>query len=117
MHYREGEEAVWHDHWPSDFSGSYYVDVEEDSSPIVFDGGIEIQPTNGIMMIFPSTLRHKVPPTKKERIVIGFNIDKEARPTDLPDETAGIINMLPSLLMANQLTASSGVLPSASHSL
>tara|TARA_R100000458_G_scaffold58812_1_gene67697 strand:- start:7607 stop:8188 length:582 start_codon:yes stop_codon:yes gene_type:complete len=98
MHYREGEEAVWHDHWPSDFSGTYYVDVDEDSSPIVFEGGIEVKPQNGMMLIFPSTLKHKVPSTEKERIAIGFNLDKEARPPDLPDEIAAIISSIPQML-------------------
>ena len=101
MHYREGEEAIWHDHWPSDFSGTYYIDVDEDSSPIVFEGGIEVKPKNGMIIIFPSTLKHKVPPTKKERIAIGFNLDKEARPPDLPDEIASIIKEIPQMLLTN----------------
>ena len=37
MMYEEGEHTIRHSHFPSDFSCCYYVDVDTESSPIIFD--------------------------------------------------------------------------------
>ena len=74
MEYEKGNYAVRHNHWPSTLSAVYYIDVEENSSPIIFDNDIKIQPKNGMLLIFPSVTKHEVPPTNGKRTVASCNM-------------------------------------------
>tara|TARA_R100000152_G_C6687884_1_gene120222 strand:- start:70 stop:669 length:600 start_codon:yes stop_codon:yes gene_type:complete len=87
MMYEEGEWTKRHSHFPSDFAICYYVDVEPDSSPTIFENPIKdgvhdnnqqlvLQPENGMLAIWPSLLYHAVPPTKGRRMCISMNIEK-----------------------------------------
>ena len=51
-----------------------YIDVEENSSPIIFENNFVIKPKNGMLLLFPSIVNHEVPPTKGKRIVASINI-------------------------------------------
>ena len=72
VQYIKGNFAHEHDHFPSILSCAYFVDVEEDSSPLIIEG-MEIKPENGMLVIFPSLLRHSVPETHGQRTVISMN--------------------------------------------
>ena len=88
MMYEEGEHTIRHSHFPSDFSAVYYVDVEPNCAPILFEvpqndgindkgGNLTLQPQNGMLAIWPSILHHEVPPTKGRRMCLSMNIDKK----------------------------------------
>ena len=88
MMYEEGEHTIRHSHFPSDFSACYYVDVEPNCAPILFevpqDDGINdksetftLQPQNGMLAIWPAIMHHEVPPTKGRRMCVSMNIDKK----------------------------------------
>ena len=75
MMYEDGESTQRHSHLPFDYSSCYYVDVEPDSAPIIFEKDLlTIQPENGMLLIWPSILEHEVPPTKGKRMGISMNI-------------------------------------------
>ena len=74
MEYEKGNHTVKHNHWPATLSGVYYIDVEENSSPIIFENNFVIKPKNGMLLLFPSIVNHEVPPTKGKRIVASFNL-------------------------------------------
>ena len=75
--YGKGNFTREHKHWPSTWVFSYYVNVGENSPPILI-GNEEhpIKPEDGLFVIFPGDLRHSVPKQEeeKERIVIAGNI-------------------------------------------
>ena len=88
MMYEDGETTKRHAHFPCVFSACYYIDVEPDCAPIIFESiqndgvndhnlPLEIQPENGMLLIWPSILEHEVPPTKGKRMCISLNIDKK----------------------------------------
>ena len=74
MEYEKGNHAVKHNHWPATLSGVYYIDVEENSSPIIFENNFVIKPKNGMLLLFPSIVNHEVPPSKGKRIVASINL-------------------------------------------
>jgi len=87
MMYEETEWTKRHSHFPSDFAVCYYVDVEPDSSPVIFENVVKdsvnddnkpliLQPQNGMLAIWPAILHHAVPPTKGRRMCISMNIEK-----------------------------------------
>ena len=77
MMYEEGDFAIKHHHFPTSvFSCCYYIDVEDDCSPIIFEDEISITPENGLLLVWPSFLFHEIPPTKGRRMCISMNIDK-----------------------------------------
>tara|TARA_R100001443_G_scaffold15110_2_gene25020 strand:- start:247 stop:969 length:723 start_codon:yes stop_codon:yes gene_type:complete len=88
MMYEEGEHTIRHSHFPADFSAVYYVDVEPNCAPVLFevpqnDGvndrneAFTLQPKNGMLAVWPSMLHHEVPPTKGKRMCVSMNIDKK----------------------------------------
>ena len=76
MMYEESEYAIQHNHFPSDFACVYYVDVEPDCAPIIFESSLKIQPKNGMLVLFPALIEHEVPATKGRRMVISMNIER-----------------------------------------
>ena len=78
MMYNESDHAISHDHMPSLYSSSYYVDVEDGSSPVIFNkdtpNELTILPRNGMLLIWLGNLKHMVPPTKTKRMVISMNM-------------------------------------------
>lgn len=73
IQYEDGDYTQSHDHFPSDFSCVYYVDVEEGCSPIIFENQLEIIPEAGKLIMFPSLIEHEVPVTTKKRTVVSAN--------------------------------------------
>ena len=87
MMYEQTEHTIRHSHFPSDFSGVYYVDVEPGCAPVIFESVVNdgvndnnqpltLQPQNGMLAIWPAILHHEVPPTKGKRMCISMNIEK-----------------------------------------
>ena len=85
MMYEETEETVRHYHFPYDFSCCYYVDVEPDCAPIIFESVVndgvnnynhplKIQPENGMLAIWSGLLQHEVPPTEGKRMCVSANV-------------------------------------------
>jgi len=79
-YYDIGEEAVEHQHLPNLLSFCLYLNVDENSSPIIFrdvDDEYVIQPDIGDIVIFPSWLLHSVPKhnEKTNRVVISGNLE------------------------------------------
>jgi hypothetical protein len=76
MRYTKGNYAIKHNHFPADFSCVYYVDVKEKSSPIIFEDTHVVYPKNGMMILFPGSIDHDVPPTDHDRTVVSLNLRK-----------------------------------------
>ena len=73
--YEKGDLPKEHHHNPFDFSCCYYVDIEKDSSSIIFSSNLEIVPENDMLILFPSYLKHKVPRTIGKRYLISMNFN------------------------------------------
>ena len=76
MKYTEGDCAYKHNHYPADFSCVYYISVTDESSPIIFENKLKIQPKNGMLVLFPGCINHNVFPTKDKRIAFSANFNK-----------------------------------------
>ena len=77
-HYRKGNFTVKHDHGNllDEFliSGCYYAYVDDNASPIIFNGQKSVYPKSDSLILFSPYTKHEVPPTDGERIVMSFNI-------------------------------------------
>tara|TARA_A100001201_G_scaffold34610_1_gene36810 strand:- start:17 stop:580 length:564 start_codon:yes stop_codon:yes gene_type:complete len=82
--YHKGDRTLLHNHFPGDYSCCYYVDIEENSSPIKFPPKLEILPKNDMLVIFPGIVFHEVLPTNGKRIMIAMNLDYPRRPPNSP---------------------------------
>ena len=73
--YQEGDCITKHNHTPSQYSFTYYVNVPEGSSQLVFpESRYHIQPVAGQVVIFESRLTHMVLPNNcKNRCSIAGN--------------------------------------------
>ena len=74
--YDKGDNAERHYHYPLDWSAVYYINVEDNTSPIIFGEDIRVQPENNMMLLFPGWLNHRVPKTQGKRTLIAMNFDK-----------------------------------------
>ncbi len=75
--YGNSDSARLHDHYPATWSCVYYVDVPEESSPLVFPSpDVTIKPWAGLLVIFPGNISHLVPVnhSKTPRIVVSANL-------------------------------------------
>ena len=73
--YNKGDYQVSHNHLPNHWSFVYYVNTPRGSSPLVFTNSKKkVAAKAGNMVIFPSWVRHQVPPNKcEERSVVAGN--------------------------------------------
>ena len=76
--YEEASYTQPHNHFPSDFSCSIYLESHADSAPIIFAGKYPLQPTPNMLVMFPGILTHEVPATKGRRVVVAMNLHKHA---------------------------------------
>ena len=75
--YEQSDYTVMHHHFPNQFAACYYVDVEDDCSPIIFgdkDDEHIIQPKNGMLLVWMGMIPHKVMSTKNKRTCVCMNI-------------------------------------------
>ena len=76
MDYDDGSFTVPHHHYPADYSCIYYVDVDENSPPLIIEDTLEVKPENELMILFPGFINHKVLPSNSKRVAISFNMIK-----------------------------------------
>ena len=85
--YTEGNYARKHGHYPSDWAVVYYIEVEENASPLRFADRLDVVPEEGMIVLFPGILEHRVKPTTGRRVCAAMNLHKlpvnfEKAPTD-----------------------------------
>lgn len=75
--YNKGEGTALHDHSDRLYSAVYYAEAASNASPLKFEGGLIINPEPGMLVCFPSWLKHEVPAMRysSRRISIAFNIN------------------------------------------
>ena len=74
--YKKGDFAVKHNHGigtTNIISGCYYIDIEKNASPILFENQGPIYPKKDMLILFPSLLDHEVPKTTGKRLLVSFN--------------------------------------------
>jgi hypothetical protein len=77
MEYGPGDYSIKHCHYPTEFSAVIYLDVSEDSAPIIFEDTLTINPKSGMMLLFPGILHHEVPKTNARRTVVAMNLHRK----------------------------------------
>ena len=83
--YEKGDYTELHHHSPAYYSCCYYVDVEENCSPIEFPPNLEIAPKNDMLILFAANVYHEVPPTNGKRTLISMNLSYPKLPTSPPN--------------------------------
>ena len=74
--YEETDHTLPHTHFPADFAAVIYLEAGPQCAPLVFDGGVMVQPQQGTLVIFPGGLRHHVPRNADRRVVVAMNLYK-----------------------------------------
>ena len=77
MIYKKGDYAMVHDHWPSLWSGVYYIEVPNNSGDLFFPQLKQtMTPKKNQMIVFEGKTRHGVRESlsDKERIAVSFNV-------------------------------------------
>lgn len=82
--YEKGDYTDNHSHVGVKYSCCYYIDVEENCSPIKFPPKLEINPKNDMLVLFGASVYHEVPPTNGKRTLIAMNLDYPRRPPNSP---------------------------------
>jgi hypothetical protein len=59
--YTKNSYADQHDHTGSRYSFVYYVEADNSSSPLKFEGVLDISPQPGMLLVFDSMIKHRVP--------------------------------------------------------
>lgn len=77
MIYERGDFTIEHRHFPATFSAIVYLDLDNNSAPIVFENQLTVVPNSGSLILFPGVVNHYVPKTEGKRIVVAMNIDNE----------------------------------------
>jgi len=75
--YRKGDYAVEHNHLGASISFCYYMQAQEGDAAIEFTEAHKVfYPTTGMLMVFPSTFKHKVheQETDNERVIFAGNL-------------------------------------------
>lgn len=78
MIYEGSDYTKRHNHFPSDLSCVIYLEVDENSAPIIFSGRVAVQPKKNLMLMFPGILEHEVPQTTDRRVIVAMNLNKRA---------------------------------------
>ena len=74
--YSKGNHARKHAHYPADWAAVYYIEVEEYASPLCFEDKLDVHPEEGMLVMFPGILEHRVKPTMGRRVCAAMNIWK-----------------------------------------
>ena len=75
--YKKGHHAEEHRHLPSTWSFVYFVNVSPGCSPLIFpDAKYSLDPSDGLLVLFPSWVKHFVPSqtSNYERVSIAGDI-------------------------------------------
>jgi hypothetical protein len=73
--YNKGDYTVEHGHYPAGYSAVCYIDLEDTTTPIIFEKTIAIFPVNNMLLLFPGMLRHNIPKTIGKRIIVACNME------------------------------------------
>ena len=74
-HYKNGNQALAHDHYPALWSGIIYIKSEGLASPTYFpDCNYEHPADEGTYIVFPGWLRHSVKSGSDNRYICAFNL-------------------------------------------
>jgi hypothetical protein len=65
-----------HAHVPSDVSAVVYLEMDDNSAPIIFNNHLVVNPKSGTLVFFPGNLIHHVPATEGKRVIIALNFIK-----------------------------------------
>ena len=65
--------TVPHTHIPAAYSAVVYLEMDENSAPIVFNNSLAVNPVSGTLVFFPGHLLHHVPATQGKRIIVVIN--------------------------------------------
>jgi hypothetical protein len=76
--YEKSDYTKRHNHFPAEFSCVIYLEVHENSAPIIFSGKLHVQPKPNMLVLFPGILQHEVPATDGRRVVVAMNMNKRA---------------------------------------
>ena len=75
--YKKNDYCTVHNHWPSVWSGTFYLDIPTDYAGTLFFPELEhhIEPVTGQLVIFSGTTRHGVKTFQSngERLAVSFN--------------------------------------------
>tara|TARA_B100000085_G_scaffold46588_1_gene39798 strand:+ start:344 stop:958 length:615 start_codon:yes stop_codon:yes gene_type:complete len=82
--YEKGDYISEHNHSYVDYACCYYVDLEGDSSPILFSP-ISVNPKNDMLILFDARIFHSVPTTTGKRINIAMNLNRCSIPSKILD--------------------------------
>tara|TARA_B100000073_G_C23491833_1_gene475998 strand:+ start:68 stop:670 length:603 start_codon:yes stop_codon:yes gene_type:complete len=74
--YEKGNSARKHGHYPADWAAVYYIEVEENASPLCFEDRLDVHPEEGMLVMFPGSLEHRVKPTMGRRVCAAMNLFK-----------------------------------------
>ena len=77
--YSKGNYARKHGHYPADWAAVYYIEVEENASPLCFEDKLDVHPEEGMLVMFPGILNHRVKPTMGRRVCAAMNLHKEPK--------------------------------------
>lgn len=94
--YKKGDYAIRHNHdkFSVNFiSACYYINIEKNASPILFDGEKPIYPEKDMLIIFSSKIYHEVPPTKGKRLLISFNLENTTKHEPTMQDYQDIVNL------------------------
>ena len=94
--YKKGDYALRHNHdkFSVNFiSACYYINIEENASPILFEEEEPIYPEKDMLIIFSSKIYHEVPPTKGKRLLISFNLESTTKHEPTMQDYQDIVNL------------------------
>ena len=74
--YEQADYTIKHNHFPSDLSCAIYLEAAEECAPIIFEGNVQVQPSQNLLVMFPGILNHEVPKTPGRRVVVAMNMFK-----------------------------------------
>lgn len=69
-----GDELKIHKHEESIVSGAFYINVGENSVPLIFSTE-QVKSKNGLLVLFPSEMEHYTEPEREQRTVMSFNTE------------------------------------------
>lgn len=69
-----GDELKIHKHEESIVSGAFYINVGDNSVPLIFSTE-QVKPKNGLLVLFPSEMEHYTEPEREQRTVMSFNTE------------------------------------------
>jgi len=74
--YEQGNETLFHNHFPADFSAICYLQMAGNAAPIILERTMECKIASGGLLFFQGHMNHHVPKTEGLRCVLVANFYK-----------------------------------------